>query len=478
MKEKKNIDRLYQEKFKDFESDPNERVWGNIAASLDKKEKKRPLIIPLWFKIGSVAAVLAVIIAGLVFTNTQNKISNEPSVVLEEKDAEDDSQENSNNANTVSKTVEADSIKSNSRNKASEDEFENTQITDQNSSNSEIQQERLKNKREKISSIKTDSSSRVTEISTVNKEKPKKLNEALIPGVSRDASGLTANMKTEEYQDSISDNLNKSLLEKEEALVQLQQKELTETAKDKETEEGKSRKFRVGTFAAPVYYTNLGSGNEISAQFNSNPSSSQVNLAYGVNVAYSISKKLKIRTGISKLSMSYSIQEVGFSPTAIAENIENIDPNEDNVIIRNNAPSDAFELPTDPGSENSLTSAIFTPGEINQQFGFIEVPFEIEYSLIDSKFGLNLIGGVSSLFLDENSIDLISGNTTTNLGKASNINRTSFSTNVGLGIHYKLTDKFSLNLEPIFKYQLNTFNNVENVTPINIGVYSGLSIKF
>ena len=34
MKEKKNIDRLFQEKFKDFEHTPKEDVWKNIAEKL------------------------------------------------------------------------------------------------------------------------------------------------------------------------------------------------------------------------------------------------------------------------------------------------------------------------------------------------------------------------------------------------------------------------------------------------------------
>ena len=83
MKEKKSIDRIFQEKFKDFESTPKEEVWDNIASRLDKKEKKRPLIIPLWFKIGGVAAVLAIILASLVYTGNQQLFTGEPEIVHE-----------------------------------------------------------------------------------------------------------------------------------------------------------------------------------------------------------------------------------------------------------------------------------------------------------------------------------------------------------------------------------------------------------
>ena len=41
MKENKNIERLFQEKFKDFEVSPPDFVWENIQEKLHPEEKKR-----------------------------------------------------------------------------------------------------------------------------------------------------------------------------------------------------------------------------------------------------------------------------------------------------------------------------------------------------------------------------------------------------------------------------------------------------
>jgi deoxyribodipyrimidine photolyase len=41
MNDKKNIERLFQERFKDFEVAPPENAWQNIAARLEKKESKK-----------------------------------------------------------------------------------------------------------------------------------------------------------------------------------------------------------------------------------------------------------------------------------------------------------------------------------------------------------------------------------------------------------------------------------------------------
>jgi hypothetical protein len=74
MEEKKHIDRLYQEKFKDFEATPREAVWNNISSRLQEKERKRKSALPLWYRIAGVAAVLALLFnyASGLFKTTSN----------------------------------------------------------------------------------------------------------------------------------------------------------------------------------------------------------------------------------------------------------------------------------------------------------------------------------------------------------------------------------------------------------------------
>ncbi|HEX9600193.1 MAG TPA: hypothetical protein VF985_01760, partial [Mariniflexile sp.] len=121
-----------------------------------------------------------------------------------------------------------------------------------------------------------------------------------------------------------------------------------------------------------------------------------------------------------------------------------------------------------------------TNTSINQALGYIEVPLEIQYALVNNKLGINVIGGFSSFFLSDNKIfSETEGGTRTFLGEASNINKVSYSANFGVGFNYRVSKKIDLNLEPMFKYQINTFNNTSgNFTPFFIGVYTGFAIKF
>ena len=195
-------------------------------------------------------------------------------------------------------------------------------------------------------------------------------------------------------------------------------------------------------------------------------------MSYGVGLQYNLTKKLAIRAGINKLDLDYATNDVAF-----LENTQNVESlvavsTENNIqfVSENGLNSvDGFTL-----ANNSLNN-----GTLRQEFGYYEIPFELSYAVIDKKIKVNVITGLSTLFLDENTISLTSPKYNMALGEANNVNKVNFSTNVGLGINYNLYKSFYLNLDSILKYQMNTFNsNSGNFNPYIIGLYSGLSYKF
>ena len=65
------------------------------------------------------------------------------------------------------------------------------------------------------------------------------------------------------------------------------------------------------------------------------------------------------------------------------------------------------------------------------------------------------------------------------IGKASNLNGVHFSSNIGIGLNYEIFKSFNANLNPMFKYQINTYtDNSNDFKPYFIGLYSGLSYSF
>ena len=79
----------------------------------------------------------------------------------------------------------------------------------------------------------------------------------------------------------------------------------------------------------------------------------------------------------------------------------------------------------------------------------------------------------------DNSISVESDQLATEVGEANNANSINFSTNIGIGFNYEISKKVQFNVEPIFKYQLNTFSDTAgDFRPFAIGVYSGLNFRF
>lgn len=75
MSEKKNIDKLFKEQFKNFEVTPSDAVWKNIEAKLNTDKRKRR-VIPIWWTFAGVAATLLLMftLANTVFNDADSPV--------------------------------------------------------------------------------------------------------------------------------------------------------------------------------------------------------------------------------------------------------------------------------------------------------------------------------------------------------------------------------------------------------------------
>lgn len=115
---------------------------------------------------------------------------------------------------------------------------------------------------------------------------------------------------------------------------------------------------------------------------------------------------------------------------------------------------------------------------MRQNIDYLEIPLELKYSIVNKRIGVNIIGGVSTLVLNNNEVSIISGDFKTVIGEANNLNDLSFSTNIGVGLDYYLSRRLLFKLEPMLKYQLNPYTGNSSFKPYYLGVYSGFSYRF
>ncbi len=533
MNNKKNIDRLFQEKFKDFEVAPNDAVWNRISESLPNKKKKRR-VIALWWQIGGVAAVIALLLTvGVsVFNSDDNNNQQFPIVNTEDKDngAKDNNVDSSTNDKqdelNYNKIDKLEFVGSDTDKESILDETENSNsttpkqggvsnpLTTSNKAQSNaVANTTNKNEKvqpsQKLNNLKTilkkETTTKVAE-NTKNTEKTSKQSEETKLASESELKlefektidnnkTATVDSSTPNKTDSESAKAKNSELKNtdgtdiETAFVEDPIKEsILEAIAEKESEpinekEEKENRWSIMPNVAPVYYSSFGKGSSIDQQFNENSKSSDINMSYGIAGSYAISKKLKVRAGINRVNLNqltsgvYAITSPNPSPSSSFTVLGEAPQKYVNITLNNNAQSVSLM-----STKTMVSAADFSSqkvGNIDQRLGFIEVPLELEYRVLDKKFGINIIGGFSTFFLNENELYADIEGASTLIGEANNINSTSYSANFGLGLDYSLSKQWNINLEPQFKYQLNTFNNTSgNYRPFFVGVYTGLSFKF
>ncbi|WP_108245557.1 outer membrane beta-barrel protein [Muricauda brasiliensis] len=483
---KKNLEQLFKESFQDFQEVPDEKVWASIEASLDKKKQKKRAV-PIWWGLGGAAAALIIALLAInpfgeeqeqeqIITDVENISVPENQTSSNEKINRDfiPPTTNQNEQNSLVGTSEKNTLNQ-KENQAEENSFTKTKASSSTGNNFSISNQNGS----QLAQIDKNSAPKDEKLSQ-DKEAMKKNNSAIVMNIDEEESAKRkAILSTERSENQVAENTTeKDVTEKQSIYDAIAEQEQLEEAVAKNN----SGKWSVGPSLAPVYFNGAGDGSPVGADFATNSKTGNLNLSYGVNVAYEVGKKVKIRSGVHRVNFGYNTNDVVFSSTlqaAASNRIANIDYDQNSETILVQSKESAKNSPVLGAKEVAFNEVPSLEGKMVQQLGYIEVPLEVNYALLDKKFGVDLIGGVSSLFLVDNSVLLESNELVTEMGEANNINSLNFSANFGMGLNYHFTPKFRFNVEPVFKYQLNTFSNVSgNFQPYSIGVYSGFTFKF
>lgn len=452
MKEEKDLERLYRERFKDFEASPAHDLWSGIEDQLNASDTRKHIPV-FWKRAAGVAALLGVAFFGsrsFLYTPDQNQEVN--TTISARPVQETPSSENQTGGNP--------SIKS-----FSNPEFLNETIA--------------------TSYQEAASSERVTPNHNQTPKNPLNLAQTNTTPAGGDAQSFVHGYASALYLPATSLMLYKDQMPEPGPMPQFQYERTEESpslfdfaaGNEEDVQEDSNTHWVVYPAVAPVYYGSLNNGSPIEPGLSDKSKSGETHLSYGINVAYHVSKKLSLRTGVNRVTMGYTTNNVTFTPTASpsarAGNIDYASSNL-NIIINDigRRPQNAF-LPDVPKANLTYN------GDMAQRLGYVEVPLELKYKMAGNRIGLHLIGGLSSLFLVDNSIVLQSETLNTELGTATNINSLNFSTNLGVGVDYRFSEALLFNLEPMFKYQWNTFSgDTGGFSPYLLGVYTGFSFRF
>ena len=541
MNEKKNIERLFQEKFKDFEAVPNEQIWVNIESKL--KEKKKRHVIPFWWKLTGVAATLLIgfLITNALFFTDSNQINDvvnqdnnvptniqtnvKPLVKPLDKGVKSREEVVNNEAKVINNKSEQNNLSKRSLKSSERDSFKNSDVIVISSKKTEQKNGLVNdftNKKQKPDSkVYPQSQLNNNQIETANLDKKQnsqqkhnltektfgknqivdnnldnKQNMNLV-GSDVEKSSTNQEIKTskEEKGSKIAVEVKSvNAIKSSEVIVaknKIQENKnsdttkiavvpnaLEELLKEKEIQkksEPKLNRWQVATNVAPIYFSSTTGGSPLDSKFESNDKEFEPSYSYGLGVNYALNKKWNIKTGVNTLAFEYNTNNVVIYQNMNASKIRNVKNNLQGSVLQveNKSATDSPELTLDAGTVKKFD------GSLNQKMGYIEIPIEIGYKLIDKKIGVEIITGISSLFLNENSVSAVSSGQSIVIGEANNLNDFHFSGNLGFGFRYRFWKSFNANVNPMFKYQMNTFNTDSgNFKPYLFGLYSGVSYTF
>jgi hypothetical protein len=477
MKEKYNIDRLFQEQLKDFEATPGNQVWHNIEAEL--KKDKKPKVIPIWLKYSGIAAAFFL---GLFILNTNqtSDLKTENRIVISK---------NSNSKKDISfqkhpKETQKEAkivVNSKENSKYKKEILNNHFLKPIAKDEKKIRPYNFSNTLDEPKKNQNDAGIFLSKNNLPIKQLATNDNNTNFSSLNADKIGVENSNSDAYVQNQILEK--KDLKEKEESKKQPSinpesPNELEEILKAKSEQKkavasNSKNKWQITPNVAPVYLNSNSGGSPIDQQLSNYEKKADKSISLGIGIQYAFSKKIVFRSGINKVVLGYETDNVMYSTGLRANNLTNIHYSSDNTIkfVNEMKYSSLSTFEKEIQSTNS--------GTLNQKMGYYELPMEISYAVLNKKFGINLIGGFSTLFLNENSISLVSSQSKIKLGEAKNLNQVHFSTNVGFGFKYQIIKSFQINVEPMVKYQVNTFsNNAGDFKPLFIGLYSGISYGF
>ncbi|MCX6333912.1 MAG: outer membrane beta-barrel protein [Bacteroidia bacterium] len=256
----------------------------------------------------------------------------------------------------------------------------------------------------------------------------------------------------------------------------------------------KKERWSIAALLSPTYLSNIQTSNNEAVRQLGSVEQPVISYAGGVALSYKVNKRFSVQSGL--YYSSYGNELTGISSFTGFQNYDQLKGNRNYEVQTTNGTvftdnSDVYLI--DVGSSSRTTSFIdnssFDPkkasleymnSSLHQNLSYLELPVVLKYKFIDRAIDFNIIGGMSSNLLVNNSVYTSRDGAKYEVGKTAGLNSFTFSSSLGMGFEYSFSRNLSLNLEPTFRYFLNPFHSMEamGVHPYSFGIFSGLSYKF
>jgi len=475
IKDKRNIDALFEEGLKRFKEKPPAYAWDKLDKGLDRVKFKKSMVYLRWMA----ASVLIILAFGAGYYYATYNL-NPPEITDDSNLSNSDSQNTElTNSQTIPETKDNfTEISETEQPKTNIAQFDNPNLpslnnellaTNYNSSNNNNQFIDSGN----LSTIESKHDKSTDEITSMQK-----IGIANIPVNQQSINTLQANKEIQAANTEIAVTEPSPMS----PYYYPEDYGLKPNKKELET------KWAVGAQFAPVIsYRDLSINYENQQGSIINDNESQLNnteealLSYagGVDVNYHVSKRWSIQSGlyfsrigqVNNNALNFKQEDNQYLLYSINTSTGNIN------IAFEKVPNDVRKI--NP-PKDTIGSVDIGNVKIIQNFDLFEVPVMVKYKVLNKRFGINLSGGLSPAYLVKNNTYLEVESNKYDIGSSENLNSMIINTTFALGFNYGITKKLSINFEPTFKYSLNPINkNSEfDYHPYYFSWYTGIRYKF
>jgi hypothetical protein len=255
----------------------------------------------------------------------------------------------------------------------------------------------------------------------------------------------------------------------------------------------KGKRWSIAALASPTYNSRIGSVNDDFARQLTESESQGSSYAGGVLFSYKVNRRFSVQSGLIYSSVGKEVEGIssfgGFQKYVNSKGGHNFEVLTTNgSILTSN--QDVFLTSTSPVARivTNYTNDFFDPEKasleylgntLDQNFSYLELPINLRYKFVDKTLDINLIGGVSYNLLVKNSVYTVIDGGKYPVGVTEGLSPVTISSSLGMGLEYNISESFSLNLEPTFRYYLNSsLSSGSQFRPYSFGIFSGLSFKF
>lgn len=467
-KENLNMDKTFRDKLEGFSAEPPSHVWDNIQGQLAAQRKSRRLVYVRW--IAAAAVVILAFVAGWYFNEKSESVI--PSrVEIPTSSFNETTPQPENN------------VKGQLLNKQNSETIKGTALADVTLSDAE------KTTQQEPANIHLSST-------TQESVQPENVSENSFVKISMNfLNRKMASLALEQPKPVLKK-------QKETSVDQLSETEkmlIAENAKRYAEPKDKEGSWKMGLSVSPGYASQVTSHTDNYAQnMTYSGSDGNSNVSGGFSVQYKTGKKWSIESGVyyaQNGQRSSNAPEATYYSVTNAPSFDteksyfNTAVNLVNGQMAMNSTAGVIEFSGTPRGAELVTSVedsyrgsntLLTSSEFSQVFDFVEIPLYVRYDVIDSKIGVQVMGGINAGIVAGNNVFMENNYGTQNVGKTQDITTVNLSGTIGFGINYDISKHISMAVEPRLNYYLNSINKNPDVVfrPYRIGVYTGVYYQF